>query len=109
MSTVFRGEPGGPEFAARGVAAATGARDWWGFVHAALWEANGTASCLEPAYVHVLRRRREALEDLGAPHPYVAWLSAAEAGTGWMPATGRSARTGCGSRSARTPAPAPTS
>lgn len=83
MSTVFRGESGGPELAARGVAAATEARDWWAFVHAALWEANGTASNIEPAYPQLLQKRRESLEELGAPHPYVAWMSAAEAGA-WL-------------------------
>lgn len=83
MSTVFRGDTGGPELAARGVAAATVARDWWGFVHAALWEANGTASNVEPAYAQLLQGRRESLEQLGAPHPYVAWMSADEAGV-WL-------------------------
>lgn len=85
MSVVFRGRPGGPELAARGVAAATEARDWWGFVHATLWEANGTADPAQPEYAQLLQQRRESLEELGAPHPYIAWVSAAEAAS-WLDA-----------------------
>ena len=55
MGAELSGRPGGPALAARGVQGAAEARDWWGFVHASLWEANtsqqrpcrrvGRASC----------------------------------------------------------------
>lgn len=69
------------------MAAAIEARDWYGFVRATLWEASATASPAEPAYADVLQERRKTLEELGAPHPYVAWVSAVEAST-WLD-TGR--------------------
>ncbi|MCA1781706.1 MAG: AAA family ATPase [Intrasporangiaceae bacterium] len=83
MSTVFRGEPRAPELAARGIAAAIEARDWHGFIQGAVWEANATASDADPSYARVLQGRRESLEELGAPHSYIAWLSAVEAGS-WL-------------------------
>ncbi len=71
--------PDGPALAARGVQGAVEARDWWGFVHASLWEAN-TLACGDPdAWAGVIRVRREQLAALGGPHPYLAWLSIDEA------------------------------
>jgi DNA-binding CsgD family transcriptional regulator len=78
MGAEFAGRPGAAAWAQRGVAAATQARDWWAFVHAALWEANATAPGGE-AWAHCVRRRREEVTALGAPHPYLAWLSGGEA------------------------------
>ena len=75
MGAEFTDRPGGPALAARGVQGAVEARDWWGFVHASLWEANTTASGADDAWVRVIRARREQLAALGGPHPYVAWLS----------------------------------
>ncbi len=79
MGAEFAGQPGGGALAARGVEAAAEVRDWWGFVHAALWEANGTAANLSAAWVACLQQRRHQLEDLEVPHPYLAWMSASEA------------------------------
>lgn len=85
MSSVFQGHPEAGGVAARGVNAAIEARDWWAFVHATLWEANSTADPGHPDYAHVLQVRRETLDQLDAPHPYIAWLSAAEAAS-WLTA-----------------------
>ncbi|MEO6789819.1 MAG: helix-turn-helix transcriptional regulator, partial [Ornithinibacter sp.] len=79
MGNVFSGSPGGVELAARGVAAAVEAGDWWAFVHATLWEANASGAPVSAACVDVDERRRHQMVDLGAPHPYLAWLSACEA------------------------------
>ncbi|HET6694115.1 MAG TPA: AAA family ATPase, partial [Pedococcus sp.] len=79
MGAEFAGRPGGPALAARGVQAAAGSRDWWGYVHATLWEANSTASTAEPEWAGIVRARREQLAALGGPHPYLAWLSINEA------------------------------
>ncbi|MEV6487132.1 AAA family ATPase [Actinoplanes sp. NPDC051633] len=59
--------------------AAIRAGDFFGYVHATLWYCN----CVD--YVHAapvlahLRRCREEMVELGAPHAYVAWLSVSEA------------------------------
>ena len=79
MGAEFADRPGGPALAARGVQGAAEARDWWGFVHASLWEANTTASNADKAWPRVIRARREQLAALGGPHPYLAWLSIDEA------------------------------
>ena len=79
MAAGFTGRAGGPALAARGVQGAAVARDWWGFVHASLWEANTTACGVHEAWGRVVRRRREQLAGLGGPHPYLAWLSIDEA------------------------------
>ncbi len=79
MGAEFTGRAGGPALAARGVQGAVEARDWWGFVHASLWEANTTASNAHDAWARVIRARREQLAELGGPHPYLAWLSIDEA------------------------------
>lgn len=79
MGAEFARHSGSAGLAARGVAAAAQARDWWGFVHASLWEANGTATAGTSAWAHCLQGRREQLESFGGPHPYLAWMSADEA------------------------------
>jgi DNA-binding CsgD family transcriptional regulator len=79
MGAEYTSRPGGPTLAARAVQAAAEARDWWGFAHASLWEANTAASNSGPAWAAIVRTRREQLADLGGPHPYLAWLSIAEA------------------------------
>ncbi|HYN68563.1 MAG TPA: AAA family ATPase [Ornithinibacter sp.] len=79
MGAEFAGCPGGGALAARGVAAAAEARDWWGFVHAALWEANGTATTLSAQWSLITQGRRHQLAELGGPHPYLAWMSSTEA------------------------------
>ncbi len=79
MGAVFAEVDGGTELAARGVEAAAQARDWWGFVHATLWEANSAGANSGARWIGIIRERRQQLEDLGGPHPYLAWLSVCEA------------------------------
>ncbi|HSO66001.1 MAG TPA: hypothetical protein VLQ78_12955, partial [Ornithinibacter sp.] len=79
MGAMFAQRPGAADLAARGVAAGAEARDWWGFVHASLWEANALAPSGMAQWAHCLQARRVQLESLGAPHPYLAWMSAVEA------------------------------
>ena len=81
MGATFGNRPGGAALAARGVAAAAEARDWWGFVHAALWEANATAPSSGSDYAACLQQRRRQLENLDGPHPYLAWMSVSEGGS----------------------------
>ena len=80
MATTFAHRAGGSALGARGAEAAATAGDWWAFVHASLWEANGSETWGDAEWAAVVRSRREQLERVGAPHPYVAWLSADEAG-----------------------------
>jgi DNA-binding CsgD family transcriptional regulator len=55
------------------------ARDFWAFVHASLWEANAQEMWSSELYAKLMRLRREELVALGAPHAYIAKLSADEA------------------------------
>ena len=80
MGADFADRPGGPELAARGVQGAAEARDWWGFVHASLWEANTMASHGGLSWAGIVRARREQLAGLGGAHTHLAWLSVSEAG-----------------------------
>ena len=75
MGAEYSHRPGGPALAARGVQGAAEARDWWGFVHASLWEANTSQHLMSPEWAASVRARREQLVALGGPHPYLAWLS----------------------------------
>jgi DNA-binding CsgD family transcriptional regulator/tetratricopeptide (TPR) repeat protein len=77
-----RGSWGLP-FATEGVAAAIEADDYWAFVHATLWEANAQEIWSSQLYAELLGQRRTQLMSLGAPHPYIAKLSADEAGS-WL-------------------------
>lgn len=76
-----------PEIAHRlgteGVAAAVEAGDFWAFCHAAMWEANAVDAGTTLFWAEQMRRRREQLMELGAPHVYVALLSANEADS-WL-------------------------
>ncbi|MGH9249366.1 MAG: AAA family ATPase [Acidimicrobiales bacterium] len=80
MARVFAGDNGGLAEAEEAQAAAARARDFSGFAAAAAWAGN----CLDISsanrdVIDHLRRSREELTALGAPHPYVARLSAGEA------------------------------
>ena len=79
MAAEFSDRPGGPALAARAVRAAAEARDWFGFVHASLWEANTTVADAGLSWAAVVRARREELARLGGPHPYLAYMSINEA------------------------------
>jgi DNA-binding CsgD family transcriptional regulator len=59
--------------------AAAQARDFRAFVRATLWAANSMDHPTSVEVIERLRRGREDMTALGAPHPYLAWLSAAEA------------------------------
>ena len=77
---VFAGDGGGLAEAQEAQAAAAKARDFIGFVAAATWAGN----CLDLSWgnrdvIEHSRRSREELTALGAPHCYVAKLSADEA------------------------------
>lgn len=65
-------------FATEAVGAAVLARDYWAFCHAAMWEGNALDTWSTRVFAEVMRRRREELVALGAPHTYTAWLSAVE-------------------------------
>jgi DNA-binding CsgD family transcriptional regulator len=58
---------------------AVAARDWWGFVHAASWEANASLTPWSKQDAEHFRRRREQLAAAGAPHSAIARLAANEA------------------------------
>lgn len=73
----------GLALATEAVNAALDARDYWAFSHASLWEGNALDTWATRTVVEHLRGRREQLASLGAPHTYVAWFSASEAG-GWL-------------------------
>jgi DNA-binding CsgD family transcriptional regulator len=73
----------GMELGCQGVEEAARAGDGWAFVHAALWEANAIDTPVNPRWAQRVQTRREELERLGGAHPYVAWLSATEAGS-WL-------------------------
>ncbi len=77
MGAEFAGRSGGLELAARGAESALEAGDWWAFVHASLWEANASGAAAPLKRVRAVEARRRQMEALGAPHPYLAWVSAA--------------------------------
>jgi tetratricopeptide (TPR) repeat protein len=65
--------------AERAQAAAMEARDYWAFIQA-VFQACNTMDCIASRPVlEYLRRSREHLTSVGAPHTYIAWLSSAEA------------------------------
>jgi DNA-binding CsgD family transcriptional regulator len=68
----------GRELAREALAEAVKAGDYWAFCHAATWEANATASWPSLLNPEMLRTHREEMIALGAPHTYIAILSAAE-------------------------------
>ncbi|MHA6694315.1 helix-turn-helix transcriptional regulator [Homoserinimonas sp. A520] len=55
--------------------------EYWAYCHAAIWEANAAEMWPSRLYSNMLRGHREELMALGAPHTYIAFLSAAEAGS----------------------------
>jgi DNA-binding CsgD family transcriptional regulator len=59
-------------------AAATKARDFYAFVHATLWAGSFLDGPASTEVIELQRRAREEMKALGAPHTYVAWLSANE-------------------------------
>jgi DNA-binding CsgD family transcriptional regulator len=66
-------------FAVEALKAAVLASDYWAFCAAAMWEANASEVGSSRLFAEMLRGHREELMGLGAPHTYVALLSATEA------------------------------
>ena len=56
------------------------AGDWWGFVHAVMWQSNAEVSLASQDGLRHLRERREQLAALGAPHAHLARICVVEAG-----------------------------
>lgn len=73
----------GLRLASEAIGFAIEARDYWAYSHAVLWEGNSLETWPSRPVAENLRARREQLVELGAPHTYVAWLSATEA-WGWL-------------------------
>ncbi len=61
-------------------AAAAEARDFYAYSHATLWASNLIDGRASRPSNDVVRRGRERLITLGAPHTYVSWLAGHEAG-----------------------------
>lgn len=70
-------------FAVEAQDAAAVARDYFAYCHATMCEANGSETWSSRLYAELLREHREELTTLGAPHTYVALLSANEA-VSWL-------------------------
>jgi DNA-binding CsgD family transcriptional regulator len=69
----------GAAFGREALTPALESRDWWAYVHAAMWEANAVETWASETYALRMRDRRLELEAHGGPHAFIAWLSAAEA------------------------------
>jgi len=79
MARVLAEDGGGLAEAEEAQAAAMEARDFWAFVHAALWAANSLDGPASREWIEHCRHSREVMTSLGAPHTYIARLSADEA------------------------------
>jgi DNA-binding CsgD family transcriptional regulator len=79
MASVQDDNPGVLAEAEEAQAAAAQARDFWAYVHATLWAGNSIDGKASREVIERWRRGREEMTSLGAPHAYVAWLSAVEA------------------------------
>ena len=84
MSRLMTDEPGrfeaGVPVAEEARDAASRNGDFFGFVHATLWAANCLEGDVSWEHGDYLRRSREQMTRLGAPHSYIAWVCAVEAG-----------------------------
>jgi DNA-binding CsgD family transcriptional regulator len=79
VATVQDRPDAGLALATEAVAQGLAARDWWGFVHAVMWETNAQTTPLSVELAEHLRWRREQLAGAGAPHSWLARLAANEA------------------------------
>ncbi len=79
IARVFADSPGGLADAEEAQRAAAEVRDFWAYAHATLWACNSMDVPASREPIDHLRRSREELGALGAPHTYVAILSSAEA------------------------------
>ena len=62
---------------------AAGAGEWWAFERAVLRIANSLAAWSTDSYASTISEYRSEMRARGAPHPYLAWLSAIEAAA-WL-------------------------
>ncbi|MGO4340235.1 helix-turn-helix transcriptional regulator [Pedococcus sp. 2YAF34] len=69
----------GRAWGSEGVACAALAGDGFAFGHATMWEANAMGGPADPRWGASVAARRSQGEDLGLPHPYLAWLAVGEA------------------------------
>ncbi|MDJ0313566.1 LuxR C-terminal-related transcriptional regulator [Arthrobacter sp. H35-D1] len=60
------------------MAAAAQARDFWAFVHAAMWHANATETWTSEQFANLMHKARQQLATVGAPHVYIAKIAAQE-------------------------------
>ena len=79
VAVMQRNGEAGRDFATQAAAEALRAGDYWAYCHAATWEANALEIWSSQLYASTLRRHRETLTAVGAPHSYIARLSADEA------------------------------
>ncbi|WP_353814154.1 helix-turn-helix transcriptional regulator [Agromyces sp. SYSU T00266] len=95
MTAIIEGDTAsGAALGREATAPALAARDWFAYVHAALWAVNAIETWASADYAARLGDYRRALEANGGTHAYVAWLSAAEANSrlasgGWREADER--------------------
>lgn len=79
MATVINNNsPSALTWGLEAMAAAAQARDFWGFVHAALWHANATETWTSEQFANLMHNARQQLTELGAPHVYIAKIAAQE-------------------------------
>ena len=67
------------DYARQSLVQAIQAQEWLGYVTAAMWERYALSRSIGEDPAVWMRRRRVTLAELGAPHTYIARLSAAEA------------------------------
>jgi DNA-binding CsgD family transcriptional regulator len=79
MAGCMVGDGGGLAEAEEAQAAAARARDFWGYVHAAMWAGNSMDAAGSLALSEQRRRSREELVALGGPHAYISLIAADEA------------------------------
>jgi len=84
MLAVFAGDGAtGVAYGSEAVEVAARVRNWWAYVHAVAWRLNAVEVETSRAYAEGLRRYRERMVALGAPHTYAAVMSADEADS-WL-------------------------
>ncbi len=80
ISLLLQGRPGEARaWARRGWEEALRAGDWWAYVHGMSWELNATDAGAVPSHRYALSERRRQMEELGAPHAYLAHVIGSEA------------------------------
>ncbi|MFE5337835.1 AAA family ATPase [Isoptericola sp. NPDC056573] len=84
MLAVFAADAtAGIAYGGEAVEVAARVRNWWAYVHAVAWRLNAVEVGSSRTYAEGLRRYREQMVALGAPHTYSAVMSADEADS-WL-------------------------